>query len=511
MNALILAQAADAAQNAPETGGDTIINLAYIVACVLFIFGIKRLGKTETARSGNMISSLGMLIAVIAVFFQKNVLQSWTTDWFMNGYLWCFGGIIIGAIIGAIWAKKVKMTGMPELVALFNGFGGLASLLVAWSEYEKLDAAGNWLPHVESVSTFSTAFVNELSLYLTVLIGSITFTGSLLAYCKLSEKISGRPFLFKGQQFINAIIVLVIIAGLIIYLFPGIIAGQDPASVQTVAIYAAIIVSLLMGITVVLPIGGGDMPVVISMLNSLSGLAAAMAGFIINNNVLVVAGCLVGASGVILTVIMCKAMNRSVGNLLFSGFGAATSGSAKKAGTGAEPKAVSVEDAYLVLEAARSVVFVPGYGMAVAQAQHVVKELATKLEANGAEVSFAIHPVAGRMPGHMNVLLAEADVPYEQLKTMDEINPLMPMQDVAIVIGANDVVNPAAASDKSSPIYGMPIIKASEARTVFVLKRGKGKGFSGIENELFTKENTRMIYGDAKSTVSALVAEFGKD
>lgn len=506
MNAAILAQAAAAAVGSGPVP-ETVINLAYIVACVFFIFGIKRLGKTETARSGNVVSSLGMLIAVVAVFLEKDVTASWTTDWYMNGYLWCFGGIAIGAVIGAVWAKKVKMTGMPELVALFNGFGGLASMLVAWSEFVKLDATGAPVSHALT----SENAVSEVSLYLTILIGAITFTGSVLAWAKLSEKISGRPFLFKGQQAVNAVIVLAVLVGMVVYLFPGIVPAGDPATVQEVALYGAIVVSLIMGVTVVLPIGGGDMPVVISMLNSLSGLAAAMAGFVINNNVLVVAGCLVGASGVILTVIMCKAMNRSVGNLLFSGFGAADSGSSKKAGTGAEPKAVSVEDAYLVLEAARSVVFIPGYGMAVAQAQHVVKELAAKLEENGAEVNFAIHPVAGRMPGHMNVLLAEADVPYEQLKTMDEINPMMPMQDVAIVIGANDVVNPAAASDKSSPIYGMPIIKANEARTVFVLKRGKGKGFSGIENELFTLPNTRMIYGDAKATISALVSEFGKD
>ena len=497
MNTLILAQAA--ADAAPAVVPATVINLAYIVACVLFIFGIKRLGKTETARSGNAISSLGMLVAVIAIFLDGNVMKSWTTDWFMNGYLWCFGGIAIGALIGAVWAKKVKMTGMPELVALFNGFGGLSSLLVAASEYFKEGEKS------EALS------VSGISLYLTILIGAITFSGSLLAYGKLSEKISGKPFLFKGQQFVNALIVLAVLAGLALYMFPSIVPGVPAEQVQLVAICGAIAISLIMGVTVVLPIGGGDMPVVISLLNSLSGLAAALAGFVINNNVLVVAGCLVGASGVILTVIMCKAMNRSVGNLLFSGFGSGATGSKKSSGPQAEPKAVSVEDAYLVLEAARSVVFIPGYGMAVAQAQHVVKELANKLESNGAEVSFAIHPVAGRMPGHMNVLLAEADVPYEQLKTMDEINPMMPMQDVAIVIGANDVVNPAAASDKSSPIYGMPIIKASETRTVFVLKRGKGKGFSGIENELFTKENTRMIYGDAKATISALVSEFGKE
>lgn len=506
MNTLLLAQAAtDAATQAVIPS--TVINLAYIVACVLFIFGIKRLGKTETARSGNFLSSLGMLIAVVAVFLDADVMKSWTTDWVQNGYLWCFGGIAVGAIIGAVWAKKVKMTGMPELVALFNGFGGLSSLLVAWSEFVKVGPNGEPVSHL----LCGENAVSEVSLYLTIVIGAITFTGSLLAYGKLSEKISGRPFLFAGQQVVNALIVLSVIAGLVIYLFPGIIPSADPAQVQTIAIYSAIGVSLLMGLTVVLPIGGGDMPVVISLLNSLSGLAAAMAGFVINNNVLVVAGCLVGASGVILTVIMCKAMNRSIGNLLFSGFGAADSGSSKKGVAGAEPKAASVEDAYLVLEAARSVVFIPGYGMAVAQAQHVVKELAAKLEDNGAEVSFAIHPVAGRMPGHMNVLLAEADVPYEQLKTMDEINPLMPMQDVAIVIGANDVVNPAAATDKSSPIYGMPIIKANEARTVFVLKRGKGKGFSGIENELFTLPNTRMVYGDAKATISSFVSEFGKD
>lgn len=490
----------------------TIIDLAYIVASVLFIFGIKRLGKTETARSGNFLSALGMLIAVIAVFCEKDVVASWHTGtendlgWFQNGYLWCGIAVLIGTVIGAVWSKVVKMTGMPELVALFNGFGGLSSLLVAVAEFSK-DTGAHHLNCGNAVS--------EVSLYLAILIGAITFTGSVLAWGKLSGKVSGRPVLFKGQQLVNAIILFAVVVGFVLYLAAPWVLPETCAltglKAQTVVIICAVCVSLLMGITVVLPIGGGDMPVVISLLNSLSGLAAALAGFVIENNVLVVAGCLVGASGVILTVIMCKAMNRSIGNLLFSGFGAVETSGTKKAGSNVEPKAVSVEDAYLVLEAARSVVFIPGYGMAVAQAQHVVKELAAKLEANGAEVSFAIHPVAGRMPGHMNVLLAEADVPYEQLKTMDEMNPFMPMQDVAIVIGANDVVNPAAATDKSSPIYGMPIIKADEARTVFVLKRGKGKGFSGIENELFTKENTRMIYGDAKATISALSTEFGKE
>ena len=466
-----------------------LINIAYIIACVLFIIGIKKLSKVKTARQGNFLSSLGMLLAVIAVFCDNDVIATWNTDdWFENGYLWCFAAIAIGSVIGIIWAKKVKMTGMPELVALFNGFGGLASLLVALSEFIKN-------PDGDDI-------VTAVSIGLTILIGAITFTGSILAWGKLSEKITGRAIVFKGQKFINLVLVLISIAAVVIYTIPGI-----ETQIKTTAIIAMTVIVLILGFTAVLPIGGGDMPVVISLLNSFSGLAASMAGFIISNTVLIVAGCLVGASGVVLTLIMCKAMNRSIGNLLFSGFGAANS-SSKGNGTQAEPKAVSAEDAFLILEAAESVVIVPGYGMAVAQAQHVVKELALKLEENGAEVNFAVHPVAGRMPGHMNVLLAEADIPYDQLKTMEETNPTMPTQDVAIVIGANDVVNPAAETDPSSPIYGMPIIKAYEAKTVFVLKRGKGKGFSGIENELFCMKNNLMIYGDAKATISSLVNEF---
>ena len=469
-----------------------LINLAYIVACVLFIIGIKRLNKVKTARQGNFISSLGMLIAVVAVLCEKDVAASWnTSDWMQNGYLWCFISIVIGSAVGVIWAKRVKMTGMPELVALFNGFGGLASLLVALSEFLK-DPEGSDL-------------VSAVSIGLTILIGAITFTGSVLAWAKLAEKITGRAILFKGQKPINLLLILVSLSAIVIYVIPGI-----DVYVKTVMVITLTALALILGFTAVLPIGGGDMPVVISLLNSFSGLAASMAGFIISNTVLIVAGCLVGASGVVLTLIMCKAMNRSISNLLFSGFGASESSSGKK-GPQAEPKAISVEDAYLILEAAQSVVFIPGYGMAVAQAQHVVKELASKLEQNGAEVNFAIHPVAGRMPGHMNVLLAEADIPYEQLKTMEETNPIMPAQDVAIVIGANDVVNPAAETEPSSPIYGMPIIKAYEAKTVFVLKRGKGKGFSGIENELFHMGNTLMIYGDAKATISSLTGEFNTD
>ncbi|MCL2391163.1 MAG: NAD(P)(+) transhydrogenase (Re/Si-specific) subunit beta [Oscillospiraceae bacterium] len=468
-----------------------IINLAYIIACVLFILGIKNLNKPSTARKGNMLAALGVLIAVVAVFFENDVVQSWNADNFMqNGYVWIIIALVIGSIIGLIWSKKVKMTGMPELVALYNGFGGLASALVAFVQFLQAPEGNDAIASV--------------AIGIAIFIGALAFSGSMLAWGKLSEKITGRAIVFKGQNALNLLLLLVVIATIVIYALPGI-----DSSIRFTAIIVLSAVSLVFGITFVLPIGGGDMPVVISLINSFTGLAVAAAGFIISNTVLIVAGCLVGASGTILTLIMCKAMNRSVGNLLFSGFGAVDSGSGK--GPGAEPKSISAEDAYLILEAAQSVVFIPGYGMAVAQAQHVVKELAEKLEANGAEVNYAVHPVAGRMPGHMNVLLAEADIPYEQLKTMDDMNPVMPTQDVAIVIGANDVVNPAAETDPSSPIYGMPIIKAYQARTVFVLKRGKGRGFSGIENELFSMPNTLMIYGDAKGTISSLSGEFNAE
>jgi len=472
-----------------------IINLAYIAACIFFIMGIKRLNKPDTARQGNLLSALGMLIAVVAVFFENEVVQSWNTDdWSRNGYLWVALAILIGSVIGIVWSKKVKMTDMPQLVAIYNGFGGLASFFVAVSQFI-------FLHYIVSEAADAMA---GLSIGLTIFTGAVTFSGSMLAWGKLSEKIPGRAIIFSGQKFLNLVLVLIATAAIIIYMLPGIDIG-----IKTYAIITLSAISLIFGLTLVLPIGGGDMPVVISLLNSLSGLAVAMAGFIISNTVLIVAGALVGASGMILTLIMCKAMNRSIRNLLFSGFGAADAGSAK--GQASEPKAISAEDAYLVLEAAQSVVFIPGYGMAVAQAQHVIKELAQKLEANGTEVNFAIHPVAGRMPGHMNVLLAEADIPYEQLKTMDEMNPLMPTQDVAIVIGANDVVNPAAETDSSSPIYGMPIIKAHEAKTVFILKRGEGRGFSGIENNLFSMPNALMIYADAKATLSSLSKEFSND
>ena len=461
------------------------INLAYIVASVLFIFGIKMLGKAETARKGNLISAVGMLLAVVATLFDRQILELGSP--FAWGML--AGGLFLGTIAGVAAAKFVKMTSMPEMVALLNGFGGAASLLVAWAEF-----------HYDGISNVNPDLFNKCAIVAAVLIGGVTFTGSLYAWGKLSGKISGKAKVFSGQKALNAIIALVSLASAVAF----VLLGQHQAAYVSLGV--AIVFSLILGFAAVMPIGGGDMPVVISLLNSLSGLAACAAGFVILNNVLIVAGCLVGASGVILTVIMCKSMNRTLGNVLFSGFGAAASSSANK--VEGEMKPISVDDAYYALEAAQSAVFIPGYGMAVAQAQHAVKELAELLENNGAEVAFAIHPVAGRMPGHMNVLLAEADVPYEQLKEMEEANRILETADVAIVIGANDVVNPAAAEDKGSPIYGMPIIEAFKAKTVFALKRGKGAGFSGLENGLFFRPNTRMIYGDAKATINSLVATF---
>lgn len=451
-----------------------IINLAYIVASVLFVFGIKMLGSATTARKGNLISSLGMLLAIVATLVSQGF-----------DFTWIAAGLILGSLIGVIAARTVKMTGMPELVALLNGFGGAASLLVGWAEYAR-DAS--------TTEAFGAAVI-----FLAMFIGGITFTGSLIAWGKLAGKLSGSPLTFAGQKGINLFFILATLGlGIAFTLLRG--ADSGPA-----LLYGFLSLSLLLGILMVIPIGGGDMPVVISLLNSMSGLAACAAGFVLENNVLIVAGSLVGASGLILTIIMCKAMNRTLINVVLGGFGGSSSGSGEMQG---EMKPLSVEDAYFVLEAAGKVLFIPGYGMAVAQAQHVVRELGDLLEKNGCEVGYAIHPVAGRMPGHMNVLLAEADVPYEQLLEMEAANAQLPLTDVAIVIGANDVVNPAAADDPGSPIYGMPIINAHHARTVFCLKRGQGTGFSGLQNQLFGMDNTRMIYGDAKSTIGSLVTEF---
>jgi NAD(P) transhydrogenase subunit beta len=454
---------------------DSIINLGYIIASVLFIFGLKMMAKQRTARSGNAVSAVGMLLAIVCTLATRGL-----------SYEWIILGFAIGGIVGAWSAYAVKMTSMPEMVGLFNGFGGLASMLVGWIEY-----------YMRPDSPLSTI----VSIYFAVLIGGVTFMGSVVAYAKLAEQvISGKPVLFKGQRVVNGFL-LAALAGLGVWF-----CAQPLGPNAWLVMLAIAALSLVLGVTSVIPIGGADMPVVISLLNSYSGLAGAAAGFVILNNVLIVAGSLVGASGIVLTAIMCKAMNRSLANVLFSGFGAVTTSKDSGSAQG-EVKSISPQDAYIALEAASSVVIVPGYGMAVSQAQHIVKELSDLLESNGAEVRYAIHPVAGRMPGHMNVLLAEADVPYEQLVEMDAINPLMPSVDVAIVIGANDVVNPAAREDKSSPIYGMPIINVDQARTVFVLKRSMASGFAGIENPLFYRDNVRMLFGDAKASIQAVVAE----
>jgi len=446
-----------------------LINFAYVVSAALFIFGLKMLGSPATARKGNALSSLAMLVAVVFALLDQNIIS--------------FGmiaiGMVVGALIGTVIARKVEMTSMPEMVALFNGFGGLASLLVGWAAVAP-DQSG---------FTLTTVF-------LSILIGGLTFTGSLVAYGKLSEKIPGRPLVFTGQQYANGLLILAILACAVMFV-------MEPTN--TNYLYAAIGLSLVFGIMVVIPIGGADMPVVISLLNSYSGIAACAAGFAIGNNILIVAGSLVGASGIILTQIMCKAMNRSLVNVLTSGFNAVKKSTMVIEG---EVKPMTAEDAYYVLEAASSVLIVPGYGMAVAQAQHVVKELQEMMEENGAEVVYGIHPVAGRMPGHMNVLLAEADVSYDLLLEMDTVNPRMENFDVAIVIGANDVVNPAAREMEGSPIYGMPVINVDQARTVFVLKRSMASGFAGIDNPLFFKENTRMIFGDAKESLGHMVREF---
>jgi NAD(P) transhydrogenase subunit beta len=446
-----------------------LINLSYTLAAVLFILGLKFLGHPDTARRGNTFSAIGMLLAVVVTLLDQAIID----------YRWILLGMVIGTVVGALAARLVAMTAMPEMVALFNGFGGIASLLVGWV------ALGQTKPESFTLTT----------IFLSILIGGVTFTGSLVAWGKLSERITGRPIVFIGQKIVNVVILLANFAcGVMFVLHPE----------QPLWLYLAITLSATLGVMTVIPIGGADMPVIISLLNSYSGLAACAAGFAINNNILIVAGSLVGASGIILTRIMCKAMNRSLGNVLFSGFGAASGSKSKIEG---EVKALSVEDAYYILEAAQSVVIIPGYGMAVAQAQHGVKEIQQLLEKNGCEVVYGIHPVAGRMPGHMNVLLAEADVPYDLLLEMDDINPRMETFDVAIVIGANDVVNSGARDTESSPIYGMPIINADYARTVFVLKRSMASGFAGLDNPLFYKENTRMIFGDAKETVNKLIRE----
>ena len=455
---------------------DTILsiqNIAYIFSSILFISGIKMLGKEDTAVRGNFLSASAMFIAVLVTIF--NLVSP----------LILLAGILTGAIVGALIALKVKMTSIPEMVALFNGFGGLATFLIAWSEF----------------TSVPDNFFQHILIMITVYIGGVTFSGSIVAYGKLSEKLK-----IQKSSIITKIFTSFFYLSFfgIIFMLSSDFLISNLSSVDFFNIF--LILTLLAGIGFVLPIGGGDMPVVISLLNSFSGIAAAFAGLLLLNNVLIVAGSLVGASGLILTIIMAKAMNRSINNILFVGYSSSASSSTSEEQGEVSP--INVNDAYLILENASSVLIVPGYGMAVAQAQHVVRELGELLEENGTEVKYGIHPVAGRMPGHMNVLLAEANVPYDFLAEPEDVNPTMEAVDVAVVIGANDVVNPSATEEPGSPIYGMPIIEVHNARTVFVLKRSMSSGFAGVQNPLFFKQNTRMLFGDAKESIGGLVSEF---
>ena len=464
-----------------------IVPVLYLSSVVLFIVGLKRLSHVRKAQSGNALASLAMLLAIVGALLQMGLVD----------YRWIAGGLIVGAVIGGFAAVRVQMTEMPEMVALFNGSGGLASTLVALSVF--------WGDMVEPGATGSVASVlgnvETVTICLSVFIGAITFTGSIIAFLKLRGKLKkGAPILFPAHHAINGLLIAAVLGLSVWY---GAFAVADTA---TLAVLVLTLVSLFLGIMLVLPIGGADMPVVVSLLNSYSGMAASAAGFVIGNPLLIVAGAMVGSAGLILTQIMCVAMNRSLMNVLLGGFGMEdSSGGGDSEYTNI--RAAGTEETAMMLEDAESVIFVPGYGLAVAQAQHATRDLARILEGRGAKVSYAIHPVAGRMPGHMNVLLAEADVPYEQLIEMDDINSEFKNTDVVIILGANDVVNPVAEYDKSSPIYGMPILKAHEARTVFVVKRSLSPGYAGIKNELFDRDNTMMVFGDAKKVLQDLIRE----
>ena len=452
-----------------------IQNIVYIISSVMFILGIKMLGKEATAVKGNYLSALAMFSAVGITCLSLEI-----------DIKIILAGVLLGGLIGSLIAIKVKMTAIPEMVALFNGFGGLATFLIAWSQFNE---PGN-------------SIYQHVLIMLTIYIGGITFSGSLIAYGKLSEKLK----LGKGSTITNIFISFFYLSmpALIYVVAEPSLSGLIPQVPSYFSIF--LVLTLVAGIGFVMPIGGGDMPVVISLLNSLSGIAAAFAGLLLLNNVLIVAGSLVGASGLILTIIMAKAMNRTITNILFVGYASSSqTGSSEEQG---EVKPITSDDAYLILENASSVLVVPGYGMAVAQAQHVVREMGELLEENGTEVKYGIHPVAGRMPGHMNVLLAEANVSYDLLAEPEDVNPSMDTIDVAIVIGANDVVNPSATEEEGSPIYGMPIIEVHNAKTVFVLKRSMSSGFAGVQNPLFFRENTRMLFGDAKESIGQIVAEF---
>jgi NAD(P) transhydrogenase subunit beta len=456
-----------------------VANLLYLITIVTFILALRFLSNPATARRGNQIGAAGMLLAVVVTWVRIG-----TTSW------WAIAlGMLIGGGFGAVAARKVKMTAMPQMVALFNGVGGGAAALIALAEVHRI------LPEPGAPKVDIS-----LAIVLSALIGSISFSGSMVAFAKLQELIQGRPITYPGQQFGNgALFLLALVSGLVL------VGGVQDQWL----LWLLVVASLAFGVLFVLPIGGADMPVVISLLNAFTGLAVAASGFELENNVLIVAGMLVGASGTLLTLMMGRAMNRSIANVLFGAFGQVSADAAAVAAGdgGGTVRSASAEDVAVMLAYAHKVVFVPGYGLAVAQAQHDVRQLADLLEAKGVEVTYAIHPVAGRMPGHMNVLLAEANVPYPQLKEMDEANPEFPRTDVAVIVGANDVVNPDARSNQGSPIYGMPILNVDESQTVVVLKRSMNPGFAGVENPLFYNPRTVMLFGDAKDSITKLIQD----
>jgi H+-translocating NAD(P) transhydrogenase subunit beta len=456
----------------------TTRDLLYLVTIVTFILALRFLSRPDKARWGNQIGAVGMLLAIAVTFAQNEVVSYWQIA----------VGMVIGGGFGAVAARRVKMTAMPQMVALFNGVGGGAAALISWAEFHnRVPAHGNLKLDI------------SIAIMLSALIGSISFAGSMVAFAKLQELIKGRPITYPGQQAVNGLVVTAALAAGI-----AIAAGGE----EQWLMWALLGCAAVFGVLFVLPIGGADMPVVISLLNAFTGLAAAATGFELENNVLIVSGMLVGASGTLLTLMMSRAMNRSIANVLFGAFGQVSAGAAAAATSdGGTVRAASAEDVAVMLAYAHKVVFVPGYGLAVAQAQHDVRQLADLLEEKGVEVSYAIHPVAGRMPGHMNVLLAEANVPYPQLKEMDEANPEFGRTDVALVVGANDVVNPDARSNEGSPIYGMPILNVDQAQTVVVLKRSMNPGFAGIENPLFYNPKTVMLFGDAKESISKLIED----
>jgi NAD(P) transhydrogenase subunit beta len=454
-----------------------IIDLTYLISSLFFVFGIKNLSSPKTARKGNLYASIGMLMAIVITLFDRHVLT----------FEWIIIGIIVGSAVGTVLALKIPMTGMPQMVGMLNGFGGGASTLVALAEYYK--TTPDIVPNT------------GVAIILSLLIGGVTFTGSMIAFGKLQGIVSGKVIKYPGQHPLNALLLLfVLVAGTYVVI--------NPASVElTIAIVAT---SLVLGVLLVLPIGGADMPVAISLLNSYSGLAGSTTGFVLQNNELIIAGALVGASGLILTNIMCKGMNRSLMNVLLGGWSAAGSApttAGATTSTKGDVKSVDAEELAMIFDAASSVIIAPGYGMAVAQAQHAIRDLMNALEKKGINVRFAIHPVAGRMPGHMNVLLAEANVPYDKLFALEDINDDFPNTDIAFVVGANDVVNPAARHDQSSPIYGMPILNVDYAKTVVINKRSLNPGYAGIENELFFGQNSLMYFGDAKDAITKLTSE----